>query len=177
MKKILISVSILILSILFVVCFYLPYKEQSEVKEQLYTIYNSLVKINYEVTEDIFDNEKLTNYSADLLLQKDKLVSLKGKIKNKDNDEIYKSLYNSIKKHLEWIDAQKFTNDNYNDNVEYIKIIYSDPYELHFGKDKYQLQNELKKLRQENKKMIDTSDKLYYEILNDENLSIAASYF
>lgn len=49
-------------------------------------------------------------------MQKNKLISTRGKIKNEENLAIYNNLYKSIEKHFDWIEAQKVTNEKYDKN-------------------------------------------------------------
>ena len=96
MKKIFLLVLFIAVCIISCSYIYAPYREQQEIKNNLKTIYQNLVKINNEVGEQFgkeSDNKKLLKISGDLLMQKNKLISTRGKIKNEENLAIYNNLY------------------------------------------------------------------------------------
>lgn len=160
--------------------YYAPYREQQEIKNNLKTIYQNLVKINNEVGEQFgkeSDNKKLLKISGDLLMQKNKLISTRGKIKNEENLAIYNNLYKSIEKHFDWIEAQKVTNEKYDKNQREIQAILSlGTYELVFGEGQ-SLMNKVDKLQKENESIIDKSTELFWSLNNEEYLTIVESYF
>ncbi|WP_418557745.1 hypothetical protein [Phascolarctobacterium faecium] len=180
MKKIIASLVLIVFCVGSYLYVYTPYKEQREIKNQLKNIYHSLAEINHDATSGIggtSDNNELGEFAGRLYTAKNKLLTLRGKIKNKENLEIYNNLLKSISKHYEWIEAQRTTNEKYNKNQESIREILSlGVYELTFGNSK-SLMNEVDMLRKENDKIFDKSSDLYWSLSDDESLIIAESYF
>lgn len=110
-------------------------------------------------------------------MQKNKLISTRGKIKNEENLAIYNNLYKSIEKHFDWIEAQKVTNEKYDKNQREIQAILSlGTYELVFGEGQ-SLMNKVDKLQKENESIIDKSTELFWSLNNEEYLTIVESYF
>lgn len=180
MKKIFLLAMFIVVCVISYSYIYAPYREQQEIKNNLKTIYQNLVKINNEVGEQFgkeSDNKKLLKISGDLLIQKNKLISTRGKIKSEENLAIYKNLYKSIEKHFDWIEAQKVTNEKYDKNQREIQDILSlGTYELAFGKGQ-SLMNKVDKLQKENESIIDKSTELFWSLNNEEYLTIVESYF